>query len=187
MTQDIQRQGPQLCMERSSLDDLPEIELPEGYTIRTSRKGDARHWARIISEAFADDSFDEARFERVMRAHDAYRPERIFFACAPDGLPCGTASAYRQEPFGPDTGYLHYVGVCASHRGKRIGAAVSLAAMNKFRSEGLQRAVLQTDDFRLAAIKTYLNLGFSPLIMHESQPERWNAVLTGLGLPVGEF
>lgn len=174
---------PQLCMLRPTLDDLPDFALPLGYTIRTSQDGDAAHWARIISESFEDAGFDEARFESAMKNHPVYQPERIFFVCAPDGLPCGTASAYRNESFGSDMGYLHYVGVCPAHTGKRLGAAVSLAVLRKFVSEGLRGAVLHTDDFRLPALRTYLNLGFSPMIVHENQPTRWNAVFTRLGLP----
>lgn len=172
---------PQLCMKRARLDDLPTIELPAGYSLRTSREGDGAHWARILREAFADDRFDEAAFEREMRANPSYRPERIFFVCAPDGLPCATASAYRREDYGNDTGYLHYVAVCPAHAGRHLGAAASLAALWQMRAEGLQSAVLQTDDFRLAAIATYRRLGFEPLIVNESHPERWKAVLVQLG------
>jgi mycothiol synthase len=177
-----EQRGQQLCMKRSGLNDLPEIELPKGYAIRTSQAGDAQHWARILREAFADDRFDEFSFDREMRADPAYRPDRIFFVCAPSGLPCGTASAYRQAHLKEDTGHLHYVGACPAHAGRRLGAAVSVAALNKFRSEGLRSAVLLTDDFRLAAVKTYLRLGFSPLIVYEDQPERWDAVFTELQL-----
>jgi mycothiol synthase len=182
MAQQIQRVEPQLCMRRIGFDDLPEIEVPDGYLVRTSREGDGLHWARILRESFVEDSFDEARFEREMRQHPAYRPDRIFLVCAPDGLPCATASAYRLDAYGPNAGCLHYVGVCPAHVGRRLGYAVSLAVLHKFRSEGLQMAVLQTDDFRLAAVKTYLRLGFSPLIVHESQPARWHAVFARLGL-----
>lgn len=174
-------------MQRRTLEGLPAIKLPPGYTIRTGREGDGSHWARIIRESFADDSFDEARFESEMKCHPAYRLDRIFFACAPDGLPCGTASAYRHEPFGPDMGCLHYVGVCPAHLGKGLGAAVSVMVLRKFRSEGLKGAMLNTDDFRLPAIKLYLNLGFSPLIIHENQPARWAAVFAKLGLRMGKL
>lgn len=167
-------------MRLATLDGLPPITLPAGFAIRTSQDGDGTHWARIIRESFADDSFDEARFQSMMVAHPAYRPERIFLVCAPDGLPCGTASAYRQEEFGLDTGYLHYVGVTPAYTGRRLGAAVSLAALNQFRAEGLQSAVLQTDDFRLPAIKTYLKLGFEPMIAHPNQPARWESILARL-------
>jgi mycothiol synthase len=171
-------------MQRPTLDLLPEIELAPGYTIRTSQDGDGPHWARIIRESFADESYNESRFENIMRCDPAYQPDRIFFVCAPDGLPCGTASAYRNDSFGPDMGYLHFVGVCSAHTGKRLGSVVSLIVLKKFLSEGLKGAVLYTDDFRLAAIQTYLNLGFSPKIVDENQPARWNTVFTQLGLPL---
>ena len=41
--------------------------------------------------------------------------------------------------------------------------------------------VLFTDDHRLAAIKTYLKLGFEPQMVHDSHPERWREVLAKLG------
>jgi len=173
----------QLCMRRATLDDLPEIALPDGYSLRASREGNGRYWARIPREASRDESFDESRFHREMKAHPAYRPERIFFVCAPDGLPCGTASAYRQEQFGQGTGYLHWIGVCPEHAGKRLGEAASLAALYRFRLEELSTAFLQTDDFRPAAIKTYLRLGFLLSIGHESHPARWAAARAELGIP----
>ena len=175
---------PQLCMQRPTLDFLPDIDLAPGYTIRTSRDGDGTHWARIIRESFADESFDGSRFEKIMRNDPAYQPDRIFFVCAPDGLPCGTASAYRNDTFGADIGYLHYVGVTPAYTGKKLGLAISLMVLKKFLSEGLKGAVLHTDDFRLPAIQTYLNLGFSPKIVDENQPARWNTVFTQLGLPL---
>jgi len=182
MTQDSQDRGPQLCMRRPNLDDLPDITLPHGYSLRASREGDGRHWARIVRESFEDGSFDVPRFEREMRGHPAYLPERILFVCGPDGTPCATASAYRGEAFGEDVGYLHMVGVRPTHAGKKLGFAVSLAALHRFRFEGLSAAVLQTDDFRLAAIKTYLRLGFSPSVRHGSHSARWAAVRARLDM-----
>jgi mycothiol synthase len=175
MTQSDPCFTPQLWMCRHTLEALPEMVLPAGYTARTSQEGDARHWARIISESFANTAFDEARYERDMLAHPAYAAARIFFICAPDGEPCATASAYRQ-PEWPDMGYLHYVGVRPAFTGRKLGALVSLIALWKFRAEGLKGAVLQTDDFRLPAIRIYLQLGFTPLMVHENQPARWDAV-----------
>lgn len=168
-------------MRRSSLDGLGDVGLPDGYSIRTSRDGDAAHWTRIVSESFEED-YAADYFDNRMKGDDSYRPDRVFFVCAPDGLPCATASAYRRDSYGADTGYLHYVAVCPAHAGRRLGLAVSLAVLHKFREEGLRRAVLQTDDFRLPAVKTYLRLGFTPSIVHENQPARWDAVYARLGL-----
>ena len=50
-------------------------------------------------------------------------------------------------------------------------------------AEGRTWAVLQTDDFRIPAVKTYLKLGFEPLIVHENQPKRWKDVFSAIGRP----
>jgi len=47
-----------------------------------------------------------------------------------------------------------------------------------WKATGLKAAALHTDDFRLAAIQTYLNLGFSPMIAGENHRARWNTVYT---------
>jgi mycothiol synthase len=49
------------------------------------------------------------------------------------------------------------------------------------RCEGRRRAELRTDDFRVAAIKTYLKLGFEPLLVAENQRRRWRDVLAAIG------
>ena len=43
--------------------------------------------------------------------------------------------------------------------------------------------MLDTDDFRMAAIKTYLNLGFVPVYVEEGQPKRWSDIFEQLGIP----
>ncbi|HHY83306.1 MAG TPA: hypothetical protein GX505_11630 [Clostridiales bacterium] len=44
------------------------------------------------------------------------------------------------------------------------------------KKEGWTSAVLETDDFRLPAIKTYFRLGFQPKFTHESHPDRWDKI-----------
>ncbi len=74
------------------------------------------------------------------------------------------------------------VGVRPGHQGKRLGYLVNLAALHKFAADGRKSSILETDDFRLAAIKTYINLGFTPLLVHENQQERWEKIYSVLGL-----
>jgi len=174
---------PQLCMKRDDLAGLPPVVLPEGYTLRSSIDSDGVYWALILNETFGGDRTEES-FVKEMVEHPAYRAERIFFVCDPEGIPCATASAYRQEEWGAETGYVHYVATRPAHAGKKLGYLVSLAVLHKFQEEGCPYVVLQTDDFRLPAIKTYLRLGFHPLLVHENQPERWRAILCALGIPL---
>ena len=174
-------QMPQLVMHRI-LDSLPDIQLPPGYSVRSSRGGDDVHWARIIYEAFEEEQFTTQYYQEEMVGHPAYAPDRILFVCAEDGQPCATASAYRKQAFGLDVGYVHFVGVRPSYAGKKLGAAATLAVLHKFVEEGLNEAVLETDDFRLPAITIYRRLGFAPKIQHESHGPRWQAVYEELDL-----
>lgn len=173
---------PQLHMIRPDLKGLARMELPEGYALRCYREGDERHWSRIIAESFGGtpDKFD---FVKIMKEADAcFLPERVLFIVA-GGEPVATASAYYRPAFMADYGMVHYVGVLPGHTGKKLGYWISLAALLRMREEGRHGAWLSTDDFRLPAIKTYLNLGFEPLLVHENQRERWRKVLAALGQP----
>ena len=180
--QELPRGDPQLCMQRDHLQHLPPLVLPAGYSLRTSQPGDGRYWAVIMNEAFGGDR-TEADFTSTMVEHAAYRPDRILFVCDPDGIPCATAGAYRHQRWPPTTGYLHFVATRPCHAGKRLGYAVSLAALYRFREEGCRQAVLETDDFRLAAVKTYTHLGFRPLVVHPNQVARWQRIFAVLGWP----
>lgn len=173
--------SPQLHMLRPHLQDLPAFALPEGYGLRTFREGDGANWVRIIAESFNADPATLS-FETTMRDSPAFRPERIFFITCGDE-PVATASAYYSPEFLPDAGMVHYVGALNGHTGKRLGYMVVLATLQQMVREGRRRAWLSTDDFRLPAIKTYLNLDFEPLLIHENQRERWPAVFVKLGMP----
>ncbi len=169
----------QLRMERSDLTHLPEIEIPEGYALRIYQADDEVHWARIINATFGGKrTAQSARHELMERSQ--FRPEGLFFVTY-SGKPVGTACAWI-EPGQTEIGSLHMVGVEAEHQGHRLGRLVSLAVLHYLRNQSIQRAMLDTDDFRLPAIKTYINLGFIPLYREPSQPERWRRVYAELGL-----
>jgi mycothiol synthase len=179
MTQSTNQHSPQLVMRRGSLDSLPAVELPEGYSLRHFREGDQAAWDRIMAETFGPDP-DDGRFERDMRKDEQFRPERVLLITQGDD-PAASASAWVRGQYGPGTGYLHMVGTRPSHQGKRLGYLVSLAALHHLVEEGFRSAVLQTDDFRIPAIKTYLRLDFEPMLVHENQRQRWRDIFETLG------
>ncbi len=172
---------PQLHMRRSGLEGLPRLALPEGYSIRSYRPGDAARWSRLITESFGGEP-EDWNFDRIMRPEVSFRPERMFFVCSGDEV-VATASAFYRPAFMPGFGMLHYVAVLPEHAGRRLGFQVSLAALIRMHRDARGGAWLSTDDFRLPAIKTYLNLGFEPMLVHENQPERWREVFQCLGAP----
>ena len=172
----------QLRMVRPNLENLPKLELPSDYGIRTYRKGDEVHWARIISDSFGGRERTAQDTRNEITSRDVFVPDGLYFAthC---GMPVGTACAWRQSIDETDVGYVHMVGVVAEHTGHKLGKWVSLAVLSYFRDNGFISAMLDTDDFRMPAIKTYLNLGFVPVYVEEGQPERWSDIFEKLGLP----
>ena len=169
-------------MVRPNLEDLPALELPSGYGMRTYREGDEVHWARIISDSFGGRKRTAEDTRNEITGRDVFIPEGFYFATHQDN-PVGTACAWRESVDEQDVGYVHMVGVVAEHTGHKLGKWVSLAVLTYFRDNGFKCSMLDTDDFRIPAVKTYLNLGFIPVYVEEGQIERWEQLFEKLGLP----
>ena len=172
----------QLRMVRPNLEALPELQLPSGYGMRTYREGDEAHWAHIISDSFGGRKRTAQDTRNEITSRDVFLPDGFYFATH-QGTPVGTACAWRQSVEETDVGYVHMVGVVAEHTGHKLGKWVSLAVLTYFRDNGFKCSMLDTDDFRIPAVKTYLNLGFIPVYVEAGQPERWQKIFETLGLP----
>lgn len=177
--------APQLCMQRPNLDDLPPIVLPAGYRLRHFEPGDEAGWVRLSDAAFGDGPHPASWFYE--RFSDLpFEARRIWFI-VDDGGPVATAAAWHRARWGADTGYLHWVAADAAHRGRGLGALVSLAAMHEMKREGRRTALLQTDDHRIPAVRAYLTLGYRPRLVDENQRERWRVLLTACGRSADDY
>ncbi len=86
-----------LLMFRPTLNDLPELSLPSGATIRHSHPDEGPAWEGIVNAAFPEYPLTFAK----MRGDMAYTPERILFL-EDEGRPVATASAWRKPDFGAE-------------------------------------------------------------------------------------
>jgi len=111
---------------------------------------------------------------------DAADVPRTFVVSTDDAL-VATASARLMPDTFPGSGYLHWVAVHPDYRGRRLGAVVSLAVLRFFGAIGCRDAVLETDAHRLAAIKTYLGLGFRPEPVEPDHVQVWSEILHAIG------
>ena len=170
---------PQLEMRRPHLDHIPTIPLPDGYTIRPYLRGDEAAWAAIMNECIGS-NWTAERCRQSLTSKPQFEPEGLFFAACGE-QPVGTACAWRNAVEERQIGYVHMVGVLRAHRGKRLGWAVTVEVLNHLKRRGFSEAHLLTDDWRLSAIRSYLGVGFEPLLTHESHPERWKKVYEQLG------
>lgn len=167
----------QLFMRRPELTSLPALwGAPAGYALRPAIPADAEGIAAVMVSAFGPDWTAERVRQSLLDAPDV----KETYVVAHGGEPVATASARIVPDRHPESGYLHWVGTHADHRGKRLGALVSLAALHFFRDAGCRDAVLETDPPRLAAIRTYLNLGFLPEHTDPEHEAAWREITATL-------
>jgi mycothiol synthase len=168
---------PQLFMRVPELSDLPPAPPHEpSYALRAAVPTDHGQLAELLSEAFGD-KWDAKRVAAEFSPGNGV--EATYVVVSPAGV-VATASARRLPDRYPEAGYVHYVGARVSARGRRLGEVVTRRVLVHFVAAGLDQAVLETDDFRLPAVRTYLRLGFMPEPRTPGEARRWSKVLRNL-------
>jgi mycothiol synthase len=168
-----------LFMRRPWLGDLPVIAVPESYTVRAYQHGDLPALCDLLTRAFGEtEPWDEGRVRRTLV--DADDVEETYVVAESDRL-LATASARLTARY-PASGYLHWVAADPDVQGKGLGTLISARVLRHFREHGLRDAVLETHNFRLPAIRSYLRLGFVPEYEYDDPDERmrWVRVLPQL-------
>lgn len=169
---------PQLFMRRLDLADLPSMPIiGGGYDIRPFREGDEESLEQVLQCSFPEIPWSVDKvYSDLIIPKDV---EEIYVATL-DDIPVATASARFLPGMYPGSGYLHWVGVHPGHRGKGLGKWVTLAVMHHFKRADCRDTVLETDDFRVPAIKLYLSLGYLPECHHPSHQPRWATIMDGI-------
>jgi mycothiol synthase len=183
---------PQLFMHRRTLDNLPPLEIPDGYSLRTFEPGDAEHWCAILNDTsgmgdwIGPDAVQRlltngpfgnmTKVSRDVGRDGLFEPTNLFFVIDPSGIPCATACAWTKQTAHGIVGELHMVSVKPGHRGKRLGNVVTVAVLHRFKELGFTSAHLGTDDWRVPAIRSYWSAGYEAEISHWSHNDRWHAL-----------
>jgi len=168
----------QLFMAHPGPLQLPGPDVPPDFTLRVGTTCDAA--SVLLEEAFAEPWSVERVESTLLTADDVVQ---TWVVTSADTI-VGTASERLLPVLYPGAGYVHYVGVLPGARGHRLGQILTQACLNGFSDRGLSQAVLETDDFRLPAVRTYLRIGFVP--EYRSDPERraWSEVFRRLEAPL---
>ena len=164
-------------MDRPDLEGLPTVRLPEGYRLERAREGFEATWAGIINAAFGDENWTAASCREQFSGHERFEHEGMFFAVSPEGEAVATAFAWLDTPDERVCGRVHWVGSLPEHRGKGLGRAVTLAVLHYFRASSFARAFLETESYRLPAIRLYLSLGFEPTPRDAEHEECWREIM----------
>jgi len=171
----------QLQMRRPHLTDLPAApDLPEGYLLRTFERGDSEDDLRAtLQSAFPETAWTVQGVQEQLTASPLVKATYVVVR---DNVPVAvTASRYDPDRY-PGTGYVHWVGTHADHTRRGLGMALMVRVLNDFAERGYQDAILETDDFRIPAIRSYFRCGFVPVTEVDgvSHWDRWSSVLPKL-------
>jgi mycothiol synthase len=162
-------------MRRESLEGLPVLEIPYGFELRTFRRGDEARWAELMTGAIGD--WDDESTARQFLGDPGVHPDGILFLVRSNNY---VATATDKRLPEPEVGYLHMVAVAPPHRGRGLGRCISLTSLLHMKERGCRQAILDTDDFRLPAIRTYRALGFIPEMVGPDHVDRWQRIFAEL-------
>src|SRR5258706_5291015 len=144
-----------------TLDELPTIQLPEGFTVQGVRNpDDGQLRARVTHGAFRPhDDWDGYWAEYAQFIGSAvYEGERDLFVRSPDGRGASACTIW----FDPvnAVGLFEPVGTHPEFQGKGLGKAVMAEGMRRMKAAGMRRAIVGLDPNNAAARALYTSMGF---------------------------
>ncbi len=157
----------------------PTPQVPLGYRLRTFQpedKADFYHLMALVGWTHWGDDMLQEQSDRII-------PENWILAVesSSDKLVASTMGLRNRPDHKPFDGELGWVAANPDHTGRGLGMAVCAAATAGLIRSGYQKIHLFTDDHRLPAIKTYLRLGYIPLLYLPDMAERWRIICAQLG------
>jgi len=180
----------QLKMRRPSAP-VKELPLPAGYRyeLYSGTREEIEDWKNICKNGLIRDGEDGDYWfqETILKRAGLHPEEDLFFIVDDTDRRIATTAAVKLED---GTGYVHMVASLPETRGKGLGHAMIRHTLSMIEARGVPYTHLTTDDYRLAAIKTYLDAGFLPVICEDPESdmtERWNKVLEDLHYPMVEY
>ncbi|MBR2508337.1 MAG: hypothetical protein IKB71_01170 [Lentisphaeria bacterium] len=158
---------------------MPELEVAEGFSLRN-----------VLDEEL--EQYNELRTSVNFPAWDVETLKNYRNKVLPGGMMVivenatgrFAASAGAETTDMKEFAHIGVLGWVMTHpdmRGHHLGKSASVAAMHRLYKEGYRTFSLLTDDFRDAALKTYLNLGWKPWLYLDDMEGRWRAIAEKLG------
>ncbi len=159
---------------------MPELKIAEGFRMRTIADHELAKYNELrVSVEFPawEESYLKDVYRKKVLPDGLYLIEEI----ATGRFAASAGAETTDMPEHPEVGVLGWVMAHPEMRGYSLGKAASVAVMHRLAEEGYRAFSLLTDDFRIAALKTYLDLGWRPWLYQEDMEARWRTVADQLG------
>ena len=160
----------------------PAPRVPPGYRLRRYAEADLEAYIALMHRA----GFDGWHAERVAEVLPMVVPDGFLLIehLETSRLAATAVANHRPRPEYPFGGEMGWVAADPDHRGRGLGLAICSAATARLLRGGYRNVYLLTDDWRLAAIKIYLRLGYEPVLAAPGMRARWRAVGDQLDWPI---
>lgn len=168
------KQQLRMVWPKTRLEQLPIADVPSGYRLRTYQPGDEPSFFHVMSLA----GFERWDMTTLLPWLQKILPEGWFVVeHEASGQLVATAMAvHNPNPYYPFGGELGWVAAHPGHTGQGLGMVVCAAVTARLLRGFYSHIYLHTDDERLPAIKTYLKLGYRPVLLTADMAARWEIV-----------
>jgi mycothiol synthase len=168
-----------IFMYRPHLQGILVPALPIGYSLeQLTSADDAAELGSLLTQAF-DEPWDAERANKeLLQASDVHAVYVVRFQ---DKI-VATASSQLRAHRSPTSGYVHWVGTHPDFRGQGLAYALVARVLEDCIARGYKDAYLETQHYRLPAIKTYLRLGFIPVYKMDERDFQvvWSGIFQNL-------
>lgn len=174
-------------MNLNSTAELPSACLAPGYEMITAAEWGFPEclgaWLDILARSFSESldhsGWTEAGWREQIVDRPQFDPAGVFLV-RHEGRAVATAFAWLDTPEEREWGRVHWVATDPAHRGKGLGRAVTLAVARYFADRGFPRVFLETQAYRIPAIRVYVKLGFVPFWDNEAHRAQWEHALPSI-------
>ena len=164
------------------MEQIPEYTPVEGFTLQPYAPGDEVVWTEICKFGLLTKDEGIECWDKYMLAMENLIPARdVFLIWDRDGHGVATCTGFVQ-PAG--NGLLHMLAAKPEARGHGLARSMTTYVLNKLRPELADGCPvrLKSDDWRLSAVKAYLQCGFQPVLFDMDMDTRWRAICNKLDI-----
>jgi mycothiol synthase len=158
-----------------------QYQPPKGYHLRTFHPSDSPNYFRLM-EQVGWPGWDDAKLRPWL-----YRilPDGWFMLVEEKTSDIVATCMATHDPTWqvPFCGEVGWTAAHPAHRGKGLGTVVVGAVMARFIEAGYTRIHLYTEEWRYAALKMYLKLGFVPYLDPPQSIDQWQRICSELDWP----